>query len=572
MAYSSEIDKLLAQHRENPKGRIFAPLADAYRKAGQVDDAVRLLHQGLDLHPNYVSAHIVLGRCFIDRKDDVAAEVEFGKVLTLDPENVTALKVLSDIAIRTDRPAAAVEWLTRLLSVDPMNGDAAEALALAKGKAAAVPTQAAPASPAVDAEPLVESEPDAAMDLRAATDPSLVESAPPLPGQSSRGPRPPDLELERFASTEAPTTRMSRPDFQLERASQPAMSAPVEAPAPAPRPQPPPPPAPPPPPEPPPVVAAEAPPPPAADVPPPPDLMVEETGDVIAPEDIAPLDGLARTQYEGSGMFRVEAADLPAAEEGLPKVDLPLIMPEQAEEEARVRRSSATRPAPEEARPRASQPLMLPDDDGAADRAALSEAEPVVTETMAELYRRQGHLEDARRVYRALLERSPGDARLTAKLAEVEQRPASRLGQAVPAFLRAVFRGEATSPPAAPSGDGAPAAAGSAMDDAFDAPDATPAAPPATTAPTQPAKDAFSLDAVFGDSRESEVLAAPEPEPAQATPRPSGFSFDEFFGGEGAPATGETPPPSRPSGRVARGQEPPEDLDQFQSWLRGLKS
>src|SRR3989475_12813646 len=60
----------------------------------------------------------------------------FRKVLTLDPENVLGLKMLADIAERGKRYDEAVEWLSRLLSADPMNGDAAEALARAKGKAA----------------------------------------------------------------------------------------------------------------------------------------------------------------------------------------------------------------------------------------------------------------------------------------------------------------------------------------------------------------------------------------------------------------------------------------------------
>src|SRR3989441_9966499 len=60
--------------------------------------------------------------------------------------------------------------------------------------------------------------------------------------------------------------------------------------------------------------------------------------------------------------------------------------------------------------------VALSDDDGAADTATLSRAEPVLTETMAELYLRQGHQEDALRVYQALLTQRPGDARLRARV------------------------------------------------------------------------------------------------------------------------------------------------------------
>src|SRR2546428_235705 len=51
--------------------------------------------------------------------------------------------------------------------------------------------------------------------------------------------------------------------------------------------------------------------------------------------------------------------------------------------------------------------VALSDDDGAADTATLSRAEPVLTETMAELYLRQGHEEEALHVYEALLAKRP---------------------------------------------------------------------------------------------------------------------------------------------------------------------
>ena len=69
MAYTSEIEKLEARYRDNPKGRNFAPLADAYRKAGLIDNAVELCQTGLKLHPDYVSAYIVYARCLSCRRD-----------------------------------------------------------------------------------------------------------------------------------------------------------------------------------------------------------------------------------------------------------------------------------------------------------------------------------------------------------------------------------------------------------------------------------------------------------------------------------------------------------------------
>src|SRR5947208_16941187 len=92
---------------------------------------------------------MMYGRCLMHKKDDPAAETVFRKVLGLDPENVLALKILADVADRTHRLDLAVDWLGKLLAGYPTNGDAAEALARAKGKApglAAEPTVAMPAT------------------------------------------------------------------------------------------------------------------------------------------------------------------------------------------------------------------------------------------------------------------------------------------------------------------------------------------------------------------------------------------------------------------------------------------
>ena len=519
MPYASEIEKLEHRYNENPKGRNFAPLADAYRKAGQVDLAIDLCRKGLELHPDYISAYIVYGRCLLDKKDDPPAEEVFRKVLSLDPENVLALKMLADVAGRTGRLDLAVEWLAKLLAVDPMNGDAAEALSRAKSKAAAMAPKA--------------TVPTAAL---------------------------PDLEPTSVA--DAPTTAMSNPDFVVERASSAEVtplaaakqtpadlevfdaSLDVNAGAHA-------------------AARAEG-------------LEVEE--DVELKAEPAALEGLARTQYEGSGVFKVDAE---AVEEEMPQVDLPLILPEDIEPPPRPKPPPPPPPPPPAAQappPRAAPPppaaVALADDEGAADVAALSRAEPVMTETMAELYVRQGHREDALRVYQRLLAQRPGDARLATRVAELS-RPASARksgGQSVGAFLKSILAGKA-------------GPAGTTLEQAFAADDAEAAAGGGAGrgAPTRPAGDDISLDSVFGehprDSADSAPAAAPPRAPAPAAPAApatGGFSFDQFFAAPGKQAEESAPagpPPVRTSGRQARpAPEEERELDQFQSWLKGLKS
>jgi tetratricopeptide (TPR) repeat protein len=123
-----ELERLERKHAENPEGRYFVPLADAYRRSGDLSGAIDLLRAGLARHPDYLSAHVVLGRCYADSGDPDAAETEFRYVLSLDPQNLIALRTLGDIAHVQGRLREAERWYRDLLAVDPMNDDARSAL------------------------------------------------------------------------------------------------------------------------------------------------------------------------------------------------------------------------------------------------------------------------------------------------------------------------------------------------------------------------------------------------------------------------------------------------------------
>ena len=126
--FREEIEKLERKHAENPEGRYFVPLANAYRRSGDLRRAMSLLRQGLQKHPDYLSAHIVLGRCLADQGESGAAEAEFRHVLAVDPQNLIALRTLGELAIGQRNLEDARKWYQELLTVDPMNEDARRAL------------------------------------------------------------------------------------------------------------------------------------------------------------------------------------------------------------------------------------------------------------------------------------------------------------------------------------------------------------------------------------------------------------------------------------------------------------
>ncbi len=87
--------------------RFFAQLADTCRQEGDLDRAVELLTKGLERNPDYITARIILARCYTDRGDLHQAVEEYDRILDLDPFHASALKEKIKVLLRTGNVDAA---------------------------------------------------------------------------------------------------------------------------------------------------------------------------------------------------------------------------------------------------------------------------------------------------------------------------------------------------------------------------------------------------------------------------------------------------------------------------------
>ncbi|MGH7505607.1 MAG: tetratricopeptide repeat protein [Longimicrobiales bacterium] len=118
-SHREEIAKLEALYAANPEGRVFTHLAEAYRKAGELDRAREILEDGHQRHADYSSAHVVLGRVLGDtgRADEAASA--FRRVLELDRHNLVALQSLGELAATGGRTEEALDYYRELSALDP---------------------------------------------------------------------------------------------------------------------------------------------------------------------------------------------------------------------------------------------------------------------------------------------------------------------------------------------------------------------------------------------------------------------------------------------------------------------
>ena len=103
---------------ENPR-RYFAPLANEYRKGGQPKRAIEICRAHLAQMPGHMSGQIVYGQSLYEAGEFDEAKEVFARALSLDPENLIALKTLGDMSLQAGNTSEARSWYTRLLDADP---------------------------------------------------------------------------------------------------------------------------------------------------------------------------------------------------------------------------------------------------------------------------------------------------------------------------------------------------------------------------------------------------------------------------------------------------------------------
>ncbi|OGW53986.1 MAG: hypothetical protein A2Y81_10050 [Nitrospirae bacterium RBG_13_43_8] len=125
-----ELDRLKERVNKDPNSKLFVPLAEEYKKIGMINEAIETLMNGLERHPSYMSAHVSLGKIYLDKGKLDEASSEFEKVVSAIPDNLYAHKKLAEIYRALSMRERAIEEFKMVLKLNPLDWDAEKNLAL----------------------------------------------------------------------------------------------------------------------------------------------------------------------------------------------------------------------------------------------------------------------------------------------------------------------------------------------------------------------------------------------------------------------------------------------------------
>lgn len=169
------IPRLTQRLASNPASRAFVPLADEYLRQNLLEDAILVLTSGIEHHPTYVAARMMLGNAYQRAGRIVEARREFEAVVRVHPENVLAYKKIALIYREAGQLGETVEICNKILTIDPYDKKTKGILACAQEEISAIEDRAAAIPDWPQLPPLA---PDTKSDAkRASSEPEETEMA-----------------------------------------------------------------------------------------------------------------------------------------------------------------------------------------------------------------------------------------------------------------------------------------------------------------------------------------------------------------------------------------------------------
>jgi tetratricopeptide (TPR) repeat protein len=122
------IEQYQDMYLKNPDSKIFAPLAEGYRRMGLIAEALNVAKKGCAMHPTFSSGRLVMGRILLDLGKTLDATAELKAATDLSPENILAHSLLAEAYLKLREPKNALRSYKMMLFLNPENAKAQTAV------------------------------------------------------------------------------------------------------------------------------------------------------------------------------------------------------------------------------------------------------------------------------------------------------------------------------------------------------------------------------------------------------------------------------------------------------------
>ncbi len=111
--------KYYAQFKKKPRSKVFAPLAESFRRLGMLDDAFKILREGIKNHPNYPLGYIVLAHCYYDQEKYDLTYHTLRPFVSKNADNISMQKIFAEACLKIGHHDEALETYKYLLFLNP---------------------------------------------------------------------------------------------------------------------------------------------------------------------------------------------------------------------------------------------------------------------------------------------------------------------------------------------------------------------------------------------------------------------------------------------------------------------
>jgi tetratricopeptide (TPR) repeat protein len=116
---SALLAKYFSMYKKNPRSRVFAPLAESFRKLGMLEDAYKILKEGIRFHPTYALGYIVLAHCYYDEGKFELTYNTLRPFVQQNADNISLQKIFALSCIHLGHLEEALDTFKYLLFMNP---------------------------------------------------------------------------------------------------------------------------------------------------------------------------------------------------------------------------------------------------------------------------------------------------------------------------------------------------------------------------------------------------------------------------------------------------------------------